>query len=553
MASLFFESLLFITSLNLILLFLQKRFVMTIRSYSKQDTSILKGFAILCICLHNFFHHLEPSTGENEFYFSIKHINNFFAQLSETPAEFVNTIFSFLGHYGVQIFIFISGYGLALSMLKNLKSWLNFVINRLVKLYPLLLSALIFFILFTIIMHDRFPWSVHYDEMKYKLLFIHTLLPNQGTSINGPWWFFGLIFQLYLIFPPLFHIIRKHGIKALVAICIFSYIWIFVSQYQFQDIHGVYLLQNFPGHLPEFSLGIYLALNKDKKINNIFFIMALILFSLGNFYKAFFPFTFLSITLIFIFAYQFFKNIPVKKTLLKRFLIHFGNISMSLFAVHGFIREPFIILADNSLNTPSAHLYAAFLFMATSYLLSFALSHLYELLLSLFNKIGLPKENRKSHKIISRILQVSIISLSIYIPYYYISQNKFDNAKQIVKQEHISDNFIVEKESVYNTFLNTAFEKNHKTIKIEGSMDIKNLKHAADIPPIVIEINGILWDKIDINKRFDNKDFNEFKFKYDYYVPFTNSLKNKTIKLYFWNTSKASIELKNINVSILAN
>ena len=95
---------------------------MIIKRYSKQDTSILKGFAIICICLHNFFHYLPPSPGENEFYFSLNHINNFFSQISETPAEFVNLIFSYLGHYGVQIFIFISGYGLAVSMGKQEKN-----------------------------------------------------------------------------------------------------------------------------------------------------------------------------------------------------------------------------------------------------------------------------------------------------------------------------------------------------------------------------------------------------------------------------------------------
>lgn len=525
---------------------------MIIKSYSQQDTSILKGFAILCICLHNFFHHLAPSTGENEFYFSINHINNFFSQISENPGEIVNTLFSFLGHYGVQIFIFISGYGLALSMLKNNRTWLNFVIDRLKKLYPLLLTALILFILYTIVMYDRFPWSIHYDEMKYKLLFVHTLLPKQGTSVNGPWWFFGLIFQLYLIFPALFHLIKKFNIKAFITICGISYIWIFISQYMCQNIYEVYLLQNFPGHMPEFCLGILLAFNKDKKINNIFFFIALALFCLGNFYQIFFPFTFLSITVIFIFCYQFFKNIPIKKTTLKNFLIHIGNISMTLFAAHGFLRTPFLTLAKNTLNTPSGHLYAAFLFFITAYLLSFATSQLYELLLSVFNKIRLPKEENKVTKIISRSIQVLLITFSLYTLYYFVSQSNFDNAEQIVKEEHISDNFVIEKESVYNTFTNVKMNKNHKTIKIQGSVEIKNLNPGSKIPPIVVEIKGLLWEKIDVKGDF-NQDFNEFKFKYDYYTPVINNLKDKNVKIYFWNTTKSNIELKDVNVSILAN
>ena len=520
------------------------------RSYSQKDTSILKGFAILCICMHNFFHHLEPYIGENEFCFSINHINNFFNVLSTCPKDFFRTIFSYLGHYGVQIFIFISGYGLTLSMTKHHKPWLNFVIDRLKKLYPLLIVGVIFFILSTILMTDRLPWGVHLKEINYKLLFIHTLLPDQGTSVNGPWWFFGLIFQLYLIFPLLYHLIKKYNIKAFITICLFACSWIYISIYQFNDIHGVYLLQNFPGHLPEFCLGMLLAFNKETKINNFIFFIALTIFCLGNFYKIFFPFTFLTITIIFIFAYQFIKNIPIKKTLLKKFLIHFGNISLALFAIHGFLRQPFIELCNNFYNTPLERIYAALLFLTTAYLLSHAGLYLYELLLSVFNKIKSPKDN-KTTRIISRTLQIALVSFSIYIVYYHISQNYFDNAKQLVKQEHISQNLIIEKESVFNTLTNIELQKRYKKLKIEGSVDIKNLDSSTKIPPIVIDINGILWEKIEINKNYYN-DYNTFNFEYDFYTPFITNLKNKNIKIYFWNTSKSNIEIKNTDISIIA-
>lgn len=524
---------------------------MIFRSYSQKDTSVLKGFAILCICLHNFFHHLKPYIGENEFSFSINHINNFFSQLSSTPEEFIRIIFSFFGHYGVQIFIFISGYGLTLSMLKHCKPWLNFMTDRLKKLYPLLLTGIIFFIISTILMIDRMPWKVHFQELNYKLLFIHTLIPGQGLSVNGPWWFFGLIFQLYLIFPLLFHLLKKYNIKAFLVICIFSYAWIYISQYQFSSIYDVSLLQNAPGHLPEFCFGMLLAFNKDLKINNSLFFIALTIFCLGNFYKIFFPLTFLSITIICIFAYQFFKNIPIRKTLIKNFFIHFGNISLTLFAIHGFLRQPFVALASNHLNTASGQVFAAFLFMVTAYLMSYAGLHLYELLSSIFNKIKSPKDN-KITKIISRVLQIALLLFSIYVVYYYIRQSSFNNAKQIVKQEYISDNFIVEKESVYSTFTKINLGKRYKTVKIEGSVDIKNLDSNAKVPPIVLEINDVLWEKFEINKDC-NDNFTTFNFNYNYRTPFVKSLKNKTIKLYFWNTSQSNIEVKNVNVSILTN
>lgn len=523
---------------------------MVIKNYSQQDTSILKGFAILCICFHNFFHYLAPSTGENEFIFSVNHVHNFFSQLSETPGNFINTIFSFLGHYGVQIFIFISGYGLAMSMLKNNKQWLSFVIDRLKKLYPLLLTAFIFFILYTVIMRERFPSTDDYKGMGYKLIFMHTLLPKQGTSVNGPWWFFGLIFQLYLIFPLLFNMMKKYKMKAFAAICVISYIWIFISQYKFQDI-DVFLLQNFPGHLPEFCLGMLLALNKDLKINNIFFIVALTLFCLGNFYKIFFPFTFLSITVVFVFAYQCMKNIPIRKRRLKEFLIHMGNISMSLFAIHGFLRAPFIELAYKNLNTPLGHIYAALLFFLSAYLLSFAATQLYEFLLSLFNRIKLPNEENRVVRLTSRSLQMALLVFSCYILYHFVNQSYFTKKEQIAKTELISENLRVERDTEYATFAVVELDKRYKAFEIEGSMDIKNLNPKAKIPPIIVEVKGILWDKINVKGNYD--DFGRFNFKYDYYAPFIRSLEDKDLKIYFWNTSKSNIAVENIDISVFAN
>ena len=77
-------------------------------SISKDDTSLIKGLAIFCIVLHNFFHWMPPSPGENEFVFDERIHNNFFSILTSTPTEIINVLFSYFGHYGVQIFIFIS-------------------------------------------------------------------------------------------------------------------------------------------------------------------------------------------------------------------------------------------------------------------------------------------------------------------------------------------------------------------------------------------------------------------------------------------------------------
>ena len=526
---------------------------MQLKNYTQQDTSILKGIAIISICLHNFFHHFAPYTGENEFYFVSQYVHNFFNHIKETPSEFIKLFFTYLGHYGVQIFIFISGYGLTVSMLKRPKTWLSFVIDRLKKLYPLLLTGIIFFILINILINDRFPWKIDIKNMKYKLLFIHTLLPKQGLSINGPWWFFGLIFQFYLIFPALFHFIKKYNTKAFLIICLFSYAWIFLSLYNFQKVYEVYLLQNFPGHLPEFCLGMLLAFNKDFKINNIFFFLSIIVFCLGNFYKVFFPFTFLSTVIIFTFIYQFFKNLKFKRRILKNFLVHIGNVSMTLFVIHGFMRQPFIKLTYNVLTTPLEHLYAGFLFILTAYLMSFAALHLYNVLIDIFNRIKTPtKQNTKSYKIISKALQISLVVFSIFILYYIYSQT-YSDKKDITSEFQIEKNKIVDKNTMYTFLSEHILDNKYKSISVEGELDIKSLDSTAKAPYLVMEIKGIMWEKVKVPENYNASNYSKLKFSYKCDFLFTQCLKNKKVKLFMWNPDKGTAEVNNVNFKVYAN
>ena len=104
---------------------------MKIKEISKQDSNIFKAIGILLIVFHNYFRWLEPNTGENEFYFLADHIKNLVKGIIHTPLESINLLFDYFGHYGVQIFIFISGVGLAISMLNKKTSYGTFILKRL--------------------------------------------------------------------------------------------------------------------------------------------------------------------------------------------------------------------------------------------------------------------------------------------------------------------------------------------------------------------------------------------------------------------------------------
>ena len=82
---------------------------------TKDDTNYLKAIAIIVIVLHNYLHFIPPHFGENEMYFSAKVIWGVIQKVGNDFTLLPKLILSSFGHFGVQTFIFLSGYGLAKS------------------------------------------------------------------------------------------------------------------------------------------------------------------------------------------------------------------------------------------------------------------------------------------------------------------------------------------------------------------------------------------------------------------------------------------------------
>ena len=94
------------------------------------------------------------------------------------------------------------------------------------------------------------------------------LSPETLFLVCGPWWFFSLIIQLYLLFLFLYKFIQK-DISNIVLIC-FSYLLIALYWMKYCGT-GIGLYANAIGHIPEFSLGIFVAIyEKWLGINYVF-------------------------------------------------------------------------------------------------------------------------------------------------------------------------------------------------------------------------------------------------------------------------------------------
>ncbi|MBD1398260.1 acyltransferase [Pontibacter sp. JH31] len=340
---------------------------MLIKRITLGDAAFLKGIAILIIMLHNYFHILDKAPGENEFSFSDPTVYTFLYNLITSPLDIFRQTFSFFGHYAVQIFVFLSGYGLAIqySQDRNIK-YAQFYLKRFKKIYPVLFFAVVLLFIYKTTITLLFPakamdLATFAYEGFFKLLLVSNLIPDQALSISGPWWFFGLILQLYLISPFLLKLKRDTYLIACIVIP-----WLIQLAFIVSLPTAIpFIRVNFLGHLPEFALGIYLARKSIISMRLLPFALALLIFGLGSFSQYFWLLAFFSVPFIALAFYYY--TAPSKRSIFAKAITFFGNNSLYFFAVHGLCRSPFVALGNRSIvwSLIAAVAYLAVVFVFT--------------------------------------------------------------------------------------------------------------------------------------------------------------------------------------------
>lgn len=305
---------------------------MNIYNLSKDQINILKGIAITLIVFHNFLHWTN-SIGENEMSYDPNRIFVLFNTIKGDFTITLNALFSYFGHYGVQLFIFTSAYGLTKQFAKKENdSYLSYLVPRLSKLYGLLIFGLIIYgILFfhELTLNEFIPFAVS-SLLMYNNFSFDTLFPQ-----IAPWWYFGLAFQLYIIFPFLYRFVNRYKEKGFVLSIIISYILIYALHGILKQ-HNIPMFGNFIGHLPEFLLGIGLALYKKFDLNWKIILPTFALFILSNFSRYFFPLSFLTITILLLMLFYPIYSKPTAKV--NKLILFIGNISMFMFLINGPLR-----------------------------------------------------------------------------------------------------------------------------------------------------------------------------------------------------------------------
>ncbi len=225
------QTLLFLIVFGLALIFSSKRYHPHF-SLAKPLTNELKGFAILGIIF--------------------SHIGYF---LSKDP-RFLFPLSIFAG-LGVNLFLFLSGFGLATSYLKNGHTIKLFYKKRLQRIFIPLWIVLIFLLLFDwATLHITYPWQTILGNFLgwYPTADIY-------QDLNSSLWYFSLILFYYLIFPLVFH--RKIAYLSPIIITVISYL---LFSYFLPSSAMVLKLYNL--HFIAFPLGIVLAL-VNKNTNTI--------------------------------------------------------------------------------------------------------------------------------------------------------------------------------------------------------------------------------------------------------------------------------------------
>lgn len=317
-------------------------------SFSKEQTEILKGIGILLIVLHNIFHNMTPVIGENEFIYHSATFSKFCLTIVENPFELIRAVLSYFGHYGVQIFMFFSTYGLTRKYFGYNLEIGPFFSGRIEKIYISFLICLFVYIILGFVKSEFMSSEkvFYWDSILWKVLLISSFIPNQALMPVGPWWFIPFIFQVYLFYPLLLETYRKYGNVFLLVISLASILAnLFLNPYLKK--YGLNINYMVFGHLPVLCMGIYLAAQEKIRLRADFFALSFVLFVLGNFNPYFWVMEGPTFVFIVLFVSIHIFNRCAGRVYIATLLIFFGGISFHLFMVNGFLRSPFHNFAES--------------------------------------------------------------------------------------------------------------------------------------------------------------------------------------------------------------
>lgn len=165
------------------------------------------------------------------------------------------------GYQAVGVFLVLSGIGLTYSLARfdNPPSgWSGWYRDRLLRLYPMYWTANLIYLAMP------FAWGPEPIDHRFWLSLIgDRFFPAESLFyyLNPAWWYFGLLIQLYFVFPVLFRMLQKAGPAVFLIITglvtLFSrYLLLCVFDVSGEYVQGAF----FACRLWEFAIGMVIGL-----------------------------------------------------------------------------------------------------------------------------------------------------------------------------------------------------------------------------------------------------------------------------------------------------
>jgi peptidoglycan/LPS O-acetylase OafA/YrhL len=319
---------------------------------SRAECHALRGLAIIGIFLHNYCHWLPGITRENEYQYFQSNVDAFNRALLNPDGKLPIHFLSFFGHYGVPIFLFLSAYGLVMKYEHNdashpvsyVKS-APFFRYHFLKLFRMMIAGFIAFV----IVDQITPGSFHYQVMDIiaQLGLFNNFFPHPDQVIwPGPYWFFGMLLQLYVVYRLCFYRRKNRWVLIALILCTFG-------QFLFNPEGDAlnWYRYNFMGSMLPFCCGLLFAREQRQiatwrnrmgrcQFDGFVLVLSFVfvyVFSLNFFTWAFVPVLVcgFSIALVKVLGY-------CHLDIINHGLAWFGQISAALFVCHPITRKIFI-------------------------------------------------------------------------------------------------------------------------------------------------------------------------------------------------------------------
>ena len=141
--------------------------------------------------MHNFMHEF-PGPKENEFAFNRDNLTSLLNILERHSEYSAQAFLSFLGYFGVQIFIFLSAYGLTKKFLVQQPGYWRFILKRFQTIYPsFILAILLWAPIVGVWKYGLFgPFEILYlnaESLILKLSLLSNFIPGEALKPVGPW------------------------------------------------------------------------------------------------------------------------------------------------------------------------------------------------------------------------------------------------------------------------------------------------------------------------------------------------------------------------------